>query len=240
MLKGLAEKGINLEARLTDFNEDLNNGLTEDEARGVKQFEVDGWIEASIEALSADFGAKSEQAKEFENALGKMRENLDARPVKNPRTYMNSFIWSFRDLVKTISKYSYLTPKSTAEEVRGMVNNVTINLGEGASFTGPVSAGENIRVSYKEASKTKEDDMRMALEELVEKVSALTEAVDSEKSKTDISAQLEGFVLEAKKESPSSWMMNVTSQGLLEAAKTVASLTEPVTKAVQAVLRLVI
>lgn len=124
-------------------------------------------------------------------------------------------------------------------------NNVTINVGNGSSFTGPVVVGENIRVAYDAAASVSKDELRNRLEELVGLVSKLTEAAnlgDRKKDtldQKDVSDQLKSFVDEAKKEKPSRWMLDISSKELLEAAKTVASMAEPITTAVKAVLDLV-
>lgn len=120
-----------------------------------------------------------------------------------------------------------------------VINNVTINLGNGSTFTGPISVGENIRVSYGAASSTAEQQLRQQLEVVVGLVSKLTELVDTVDEKNDVSVQLKSFVEEAKKERPSKWMLDISSKGLLDAAKTVAELAAPVTTAVNAVLQLV-
>jgi hypothetical protein len=120
-----------------------------------------------------------------------------------------------------------------------VINNVTINLGNGSTFTGPVSVGENIRVSYSAAASVAEDQLRHKLGEVVGLVSKLTEAIDSIDGKNDVSVQLKSFVEEAKKEKPSKWMLDISSKGLIEAAKTVAEMAAPVTTAVRAVLELV-
>jgi hypothetical protein len=120
-----------------------------------------------------------------------------------------------------------------------VINNVTINLGNGSTFTGPVSVGENIRVSYSAATSASGDQLRQRLEEVVGLVSKLTEAIDSVDKKNDVSVQLKSFVEEAKKDKPSKWMLDISSNGLLEAAKTVAEMAAPVTTAVKAVLELI-
>ncbi len=120
-----------------------------------------------------------------------------------------------------------------------VINNVTINLGNGSTFTGPISVGENIRVSYGAAASTTEQQLRQQLEAVVGLVSKLTESMDTVDKKNDVSVQLKSFVEEAKKEKPSKWMLDISSKGLLDAAKTVAELAAPVTTAVKAVLQLV-
>jgi len=119
-----------------------------------------------------------------------------------------------------------------------VINNVTLNFSNGSSFTGPLAVGQTIKQSYEMAAETKKDDLRTKLEELVTQASKLAQVVEPEDRKNDVSTQLKTFVEEAKKEKPSKWALNVTSAGLLEAAKTVASLAEPVTTSVKAVLGL--
>ena len=119
-----------------------------------------------------------------------------------------------------------------------MINNVTLNFGNGSTFTGPLAVGENIKISYDAANSTQKDDLRENLEEVVKQVSKLVEAIESDDRKNDISTQLKSFVEEAKKEKPSKWMMDITSKGLLEAANTVAALATPVSVAVKSVLSL--
>lgn len=120
-----------------------------------------------------------------------------------------------------------------------VINNVTLNFSNGSSFTGPLAVGQTIKLSYEMAADTKKDELRAKLEEVVGQVSKLAQAVEPEDRKNDVSSQLKTFVEEAKKEKPSKWALNVTSAGLLEAAKTVPSLVEPVTASVKAVLGLI-
>lgn len=120
-----------------------------------------------------------------------------------------------------------------------VINNVTINLGNGSTFTGPISVGENIRVSFGAAASTNEDQLRQQLEAVVGLVSKLAEVMDTVDKKNDVSVQLKSFVEEAKKEKPSKWMLDISSKGLLDAAKTVAEMAAPITTAVKAVLQLV-
>jgi hypothetical protein len=128
--------------------------------------------------------------------------------------------------------------KSGHQKEASVVNNVTLNFSNGSSFTGPLAVGQNIKLSYEMAENTKKDDLRSRLEQVVTQASKLAEAVEPEEQKDAVSAQLKTFVEEAKKEKPNKWSLNVSSSGLLEAAKTVASLAEPVTTAVEAVLAL--
>ncbi|WP_420386598.1 hypothetical protein [Roseivirga sp.] len=119
-----------------------------------------------------------------------------------------------------------------------VINNVTINLGDGSTFTGPVSVGENIQVSYNAAASTSEEDLKVKLETLVHNVSGLIEQLPTEKEKSNVSTQLKAFVEESKKESPNEWLIKVSADGLIEAAQKLASFTEPVTSIVKEIMGL--
>lgn len=129
-------------------------------------------------------------------------------------------------------------PRAHVKE-KAVINNVTLSFGNGSSFTGPITVGENIRISYDAAASASKDQLRLGLEEVVGLVSKLTEAIESADRKTDVSVQLKSFVEEAKKEKPSNWMLEISSKGLIEAASTVAAMASPITSAVKAVLKLV-
>lgn len=121
-----------------------------------------------------------------------------------------------------------------------MQNNVTLNFGSGASFTGPLAVGQTISQTYNKIAGVEDSGLRKKLEEMVIQVGKLIEKLDSDESKTEVSEQLSTFVEQAKKEKPSKKLIEVTSDGMLEAAKTVASLAAPVTVAVKSVLDLLL
>jgi hypothetical protein len=120
-----------------------------------------------------------------------------------------------------------------------VTNYVTLNFSNGASFTGPLAVGQNIELSYEMANDIKSNSLRDKLEELVGLASKLAEAIEPEDMKNDVSTQVKTFVAEAKKDKPSRWGLDVSSAGLLEAAKTVASLAGPVTTSVKSIMELI-
>ena len=123
--------------------------------------------------------------------------------------------------------------------VKTVINNVTLNFGNGASFTGPFAVGENIKISYEAATDTNKADLRKELEEVVKLMTTVIDSLSADGEKGDTATQLKTFVEEAKKDKPNKWLLDVSSKGLLEAATTVASMVTPVTTAVKAVLALV-
>ena len=128
---------------------------------------------------------------------------------------------------------------SSQPRVKTVVNNVTLNFSNGASFTGSLAVGENIKVSYEAASDTPDSELRRQLEEAVKLVTGVIDSLPTEEKKTNAAIQLKTFVEEAKKVNPNKWLLEVSSKGLLEAATAVAALVTPVTAAVKAVLGLV-
>ncbi|GJH28157.1 hypothetical protein [Caballeronia novacaledonica] len=133
---------------------------------------------------------------------------------------------------------SQLNKISKQPKVKTVVNNVTLNFSDGSSFTGPFAVGENVRISYISAGEAENTDVRTALENLVKEVTKLVERLEDDGQKSAASSQLKMLVEEAKKPSPDRWSLDVSSKGLIDAAKTVAELAVPVTTAVKAVLAL--
>lgn len=129
---------------------------------------------------------------------------------------------------------------SRQKDSKSMVNNVTLNFSNGSSFVGSLAVGENIKSSYDAARNTSDEKFRDSLEALVMIVTKLVESLKDDKIRADTAAQLKAFVEESKKPAPSKWMLGVTSQGLIDAASTVAKLANPVSTAVKAVLNLLV
>ncbi len=121
-----------------------------------------------------------------------------------------------------------------------VVNNVTVNLGSNATFTGPFAVGQTISQAYSTSAAASNEDLRRNLERLTQSIAKLVEQIESDSDKIDVSEQLKTFVEQASKEKPSKRLLQVTGEGLIEAAKTVASMAGSITSAVKAVLALFI
>ncbi|GGZ72496.1 hypothetical protein [Algibacter mikhailovii] len=120
-----------------------------------------------------------------------------------------------------------------------VINNVTINLGEGATFTGPVSVGENIKSSFTIASKLETEELKTNLQELIKQVGKLIESIDSQEEKEAVSEQLKTLVEEANKDKPSKWLIEVSSKGILKASKAFVDLVSPISTIVKNVLSII-
>lgn len=133
-----------------------------------------------------------------------------------------------------------LIVKNEKRNIHIMQNNVTLNFSNGASFTGPIAVGQTISQTYNTVAEVQDDGLRQHLEEMVIQVGKLIELLDSDESKIEVSEQLSTFVEQAKKEKPSKKLLEVTANGLLEAANTVAHMAAPITAAVKSVLDLLL
>lgn len=131
-----------------------------------------------------------------------------------------------------------INPERIAKMQPTIQNNVTVNIAPGASHVGPIAVGQTIALSYA-ATAAAPDQLREPLQQLVLAINKLVEAIDSPARKNEIAQDLATFVQQAKSESPSRKLLSVTGDGLLEAAKSVAVLLEPITTSVKAVLSLV-
>ncbi len=127
-------------------------------------------------------------------------------------------------------------PNSNSKTV---INNVTINLGEGATFTGPVSVGENIKSSFSVVNKLEKKKLKTNLHELIKQVGRLIEEIPSNEEKEIVSEQLKSLVEEAKKDKPNKWLINVSSKGILEASKTFVDLVSPISTIIKNVISII-
>lgn len=115
--------------------------------------------------------------------------------------------------------------------------NTTIQLGN-VSVTGDFNlvTAANIRNSFnKVASADAKPDLKAKLQELNVQVAELAKRLPEEEAE-QVSTDLQTLTSEALSKAPRKSIFDITSQGLLEAAKTVAELTGPIATAVKGVL----
>ena len=117
-------------------------------------------------------------------------------------------------------------------------NRVTITLGPGATFSGDVRTAQRIEHTLATAREEPRPDAKARLEELVLQVGKLVEALEADRDKQLVTRSLETLVEEARSDNPKRKWYEVSGEGIIEAAKAVASLTGPVTAAVKGVLAL--
>lgn len=114
----------------------------------------------------------------------------------------------------------------------------------GGTFHGPVVNkidAERIEDSFNNfASSNPSDDLKLAMATLHDDVQLLLAKMEEEnvEGREGLTGRLEAFTEQAGKEAPLKDVLKVTGDGLIKAAKTVAGMVEPVTKAVKSVLTL--
>jgi hypothetical protein len=127
------------------------------------------------------------------------------------------------------------------ENVESMTNQTTkVVLGNNNTITGPftVVTAETIQNSFNSIAKSDtKEELKESLKQLTVQVAELAKLTPPEKAE-EIARDLESFTKEATSKAPRKKWYELSADGLLEAAKTVAEMAAPVTTAVKAVLAL--
>ena len=125
-----------------------------------------------------------------------------------------------------------------AKRKSNVTNNVSINVGSGSTWTGPVVVGDNINFAHGASAKATSSDMRGALDSLVTVSTKLIERLPDDRAKLKVSSALKEVTELATKPKPDKRAVEISAKGIVEAANTVADIASPVAKAVKAVLAL--
>lgn len=119
----------------------------------------------------------------------------------------------------------------------GVVEYISVTIGSGNNFYGPITVAKNIENSFNTAGTASNVEIKEALQKLTESITDLCKKVDTEEQET-VSRKLNMLTEEAVAKNPDKSILKVTGEGLIDAAKTVAGLVGPVTTAVKGVLSL--
>jgi hypothetical protein len=122
-----------------------------------------------------------------------------------------------------------LNPAKIPSPSTPMSSSVTINIGNGVTFTGPTALGHTVTQILAAASSASDPQLKEGLERLTGLVAQLAEALTDERQKTEVLEQVSVLVDQATKSQRSKLLLTASAGGLIEAAKTVAALAEPVT-----------
>lgn len=117
-------------------------------------------------------------------------------------------------------------------------DNITVTL-TNVTIHAPVAIGKNIQQTWKQASEVSDDVLQKALKDVTEKTTQLIAEIPDKDKQVEVSEDLKKFVEESAKANPNRRWFECSATGLYDAAKAVASLTEPVTKAVKAVVDII-
>ena len=125
-----------------------------------------------------------------------------------------------------------------AEAKSKMTNNVSINVGAGATWIGDVTVGNNINIAKGAAARASNAGMANALQELISTTAQLLSLLPDEATKRNASDALRKVAEEASAPQPNRKQVQLSAKGLTEAAKAVAEMAGPISVAVKAVLAL--
>ncbi|MBO6564808.1 MAG: hypothetical protein JJ956_08695 [Pseudomonadales bacterium] len=126
------------------------------------------------------------------------------------------------------------------EQPMTVVNNITVTLNDGSTWKGDINAGKYIQRAADSAGEVKNDDLKVTVEELVSLVTKLIDSTPDKSQQSEIAQQLDSLVEQVETEEPKSWSVRVSAKGLVQAAKTVATLADPVAACVNKVVQLVL
>ncbi len=123
-------------------------------------------------------------------------------------------------------------------EARVVQNTVTINLGNGASFTGPVTLADTVQDSLNAAGPG-ESELEVKLRKFIQQVSPLIENLKDPQQKSEVSNTLKSFIDESKAPSPDKSKLQDYAGIIMKRAISAAEFITPVAESIAAVLKLV-
>lgn len=118
-----------------------------------------------------------------------------------------------------------------------VINNVTVTLGQGATFSGPLVVGRNMIIAYTQAADAKNNALGEILGELVKVVSQLAESVGGDEQ-YKISENLKAFVSQASNPRPVENLLRSSADSLIKAAQLVSQFIVPVSNSISSVMKL--
>ncbi|UCC40765.1 MAG: hypothetical protein JSV96_04785 [Candidatus Aminicenantes bacterium] len=139
-------------------------------------------------------------------------------------------------------------PTSDVNFVTGTINKIgtqtmtkiKVTLGDGTVFHGDFVVAKNIEDSFNKAQQFQVDEnLKKKLEELSSLVAKLCEQLPDDKA-NEVSRDLQSIVNEATSEKPRKEWYELSAKGLIEAAKTVASMAGPIVTTVKTILSLLV
>ena len=130
-----------------------------------------------------------------------------------------------------------LNQSKKAESGSVTTGSISINLGEGSTFNGPLSIGHSIEASLQSVSDAKTEDLRESLDILVRQVNDLLAELETHKQE-DVSSQLQAFVREATNEKPNKRTLMTGAASLLTAAKDFGPIAKSIGEVVDKIMTL--
>jgi hypothetical protein len=116
-LEKIAGKGADLEQRLTAFAADLNRGIPEHEARGVKSHETEAWVSAAAKAIAAAFGSDSDQLRRWDSALREFHKDPYYSKA-DQRGKVAKYVYYFRTYLSLVQEFALLESDSVQDPAK--------------------------------------------------------------------------------------------------------------------------
>jgi hypothetical protein len=202
--------------------------------KAMKILSRDHWQGFSQKTIIETFNA-------HEDLVGKEERVILLEQLQQARRQIFNKIKSYtqiRELARPKLHFVNTGTVQIAEKIIRGGDNVTVTtvkIGDGNTFHGDVIAAGKIQNSFNKAVESDiSEETRNAVKELTIVVGKLCEHLESSEAQT-VSRDLETFVNEATAEKTRANWLKITGEGLIEAAKTVAIMAEPVATAVKAV-----
>jgi len=118
------------------------------------------------------------------------------------------------------------------------MTKISVTLGDGTVFHGDFVVAKNIEESFNKAQESQVvEELRMKLKELSSLTAKLCEQLPEEKAE-EVARDLHSFVNEATSKKPRKKWYELSAKGLVEAAKTVATVAGPIVTTVKTILSL--
>lgn len=148
---------------------------------------------------------------------------------------LSGAIYSYKNVLSGFHVVSENFPRKEKTVVQ---NNVTLTFDNGSKFEGPLVVGNNIKAAFSGAREAADSEKRLSIEALIETINDNLGEIESDAEKEKITAALEAFVNEAKKDQPNESLLQVLSGSIVSGVKDVANFVKPVAGATAAVLAL--
>ena len=118
------------------------------------------------------------------------------------------------------------------------MTNIQVEVGDGNIFHGPFVVAQRVKDSFAKAGEAGVgDELKTLLKQLVTDTSRLAQGLPEETA-SDVTQALQTFVTEATKANPRRKWYEVSSDGLIEAAKAIGEAGEPIIRTVGSILKL--
>lgn len=199
---------------------------------GLPQSEI---LKAALEY--EDIVSEGERASLL-SQLKKIRKNV-FRKIENYTKHEDKLPQDIYFINKPTGDVIFVQGKVKVNKIeRHTMTKISVTLGDGTVFHGDFVVAKNIEDSFNKAQESQVvDELREKLKELSSLIAKLCEQLPEERAE-EVARDLHSFVNEATGKKPRKKWYELSAKGLIEAAKTVVSISGPIVTTVKTVLSL--